>query len=55
MRNADVAAAEAAGLVWGHLARQVADPTTTAAKLARALDPVYRDTWNRALITSDAV
>ena len=54
-RDADSAASETAGLVWGHLARQVADPTATAAKLARALDPVYGVTWNRAVINSDAV
>ena len=51
LRNADVAAAEAAGLVLGHLSR----PTATSAKLARALVPVYGVTWNRAVITSDAV
>ena len=55
LRNADSAASEAAGLVWGHLARQVADHTATAAKLARALAPVYGVTWNRAVITSDSV
>ena len=54
LRNADVAAAEAAGLVWGHLARQVEGPTATASKLARALAPVYGVTWNRAAITADA-
>ena len=54
-RNADSAASEAAGLVWGHLARQVADPNATATKLARALVPVYGVTWNRAVITSTAV
>ena len=55
LRNVDSAASEAAGLVWGHLARQVADPDATAAKLARALVPVYGVTWNRAVITSGAV
>ena len=54
-RNADSAAAEGDGLVWGHLARQVAGPTATAAKFARALAPVYGVTWNRAVITPDAV
>ena len=53
--NVDSAASEAAALVWGHLARQVADPNATAAKLARALAPVYGVTWNRAAITSTAV
>ena len=54
-RNADSAAAEGDGLVWGHLARQVAGPTATAGKLALALAPVYGVTWNSAVITSDAV
>ena len=53
--NADSAASEATGLVWGHLARQVAGPTATSVKLARALVPVYGVTWNRAVRTSDAV
>ena len=53
--NVDSASSEAAGLVWGHLERQVADPDASAAKLARALVPVYGVTWNRAVITSDAV
>ena len=54
-RNADSDASEAAGLVWGHLARHVVDPNATAAKLSRALVPVYGVTWNRAVITSTAV
>ena len=54
-RNADSAASEAAGLVWGHLARQVAGPTATASNLARALAPVYGETLNRAVITFDSV
>ena len=54
-RNADPDASQAAGLVWGHLARQFADPNATAAKLARALVPVYGVTWNIAVITSTAV
>ena len=53
-RIADSAASEAAGMVWGHLARQLAGPTATAAKLARALAPVYGVTWNRSVITSNA-
>ena len=53
--NANAAAAEASGLVWGHLARKVANPGIAAAQLARALLPVWGATWNRDVVTSDAV
>ena len=55
LQNVDSAASEAAGLVWGHLARQLAGPSASAAKLARALVPVYGMTWNREVTTSPAV
>ena len=52
--NADAAAAEEAGSVRGHLARQVATPGIAAARLARALFPVSGVTWSRDVIASDA-
>ena len=42
MRNIDAAAAAAAGLVWGHLARQVGTPGIPAIQLERALAPRVR-------------
>ena len=53
LRNVDTSDAEEAGLIWGHLARQAL--VIAAAKLARALVPVYGVTWNRDAITSDDV
>ena len=42
-------------LAWGHLARQVADPEASAANLDQAIVPVYGVSWNRTVITSQAV
>ena len=55
LSNVDSAVAQAAALAWGHLARQVADPEASAAKLAQAIVPVYGISWNRNVITSQAV
>lgn len=55
LHNADAADVEEAGLVWGRLARLVANPGIAAAQLARAPAPVYWVTWNRDVVTPDAV
>ena len=54
LRNLDTAAAEASGLVWGNLARQVRPPGIPAAQLERALVPLYGVTWNRDVLTPNA-
>ena len=46
LHNAETAAAAAAGLVCAGI---------TAAQLARSSVPVYGVTWNKDVITSDAV
>ena len=55
LSNVDPAVAQAAALAWGHLARQVAGPEASAAKLAQAIVPVYGISWNRNVITSQVV
>ena len=54
LHNADAADVEEAGLVWGRLARQVANPGIASVQLSRALAPVYGVTCNRDAITPDA-
>ena len=55
LRNSDTAAAEAAGLARGRLARHGGTPGNTAAQLERALVPVYGVSWIRDVLTSNAV
>ena len=50
LKNAEIATAQAATLVWNNLARQVALRNSTSAQRAQAVILVYMIAWNKAVI-----